>query len=229
MGFTALGLGFNHWERHKPFLKGKWDFYPFTIFDFIIWHNCSSVPIFLCTRRPQETHRILAVFSHSHPMPRRHPISCCGLSPGSFCFLRLPYWKTRRRWDDGNDIRTSARDRSKWCPIYILEVFHLTCTHYGEITTMLARPPFSSDLLNFGTKTIQINNSPNTFICDTCERNIAGLIDILITLQSTQPTPHQLEAAYTFFGASVSFFPSPFFVILSSQLSRRPRAETLAA
>ena len=94
---------------------------------------------------------------------------------------------------------------------------------------MLARPPFSSDLLNFGTKTIQINNSPNTFICDTCERNIAGLIDILITLQSTQPTPHQLEAAYTFFGASVSFFPSPFFVILSSQLSRRPRAETLAA
>ena len=36
MGFTALGLRFNHWERHKPFLKGKWDFYPFTIFDFII-------------------------------------------------------------------------------------------------------------------------------------------------------------------------------------------------
>ena len=37
MGFTVPRLGFNHWERHKPFLKGKWDFYPFTIFDFIIW------------------------------------------------------------------------------------------------------------------------------------------------------------------------------------------------
>ena len=55
-------------------------------------------------------------------------------------------------------------------------------THYGEITTMLARLPFSSDLLNFGTKTIQINNSPNTFISDTGEQKIPGLIDALIIL-----------------------------------------------
>ena len=26
----VLGLGFNQWERHKPFLKGKWDFYYMT-------------------------------------------------------------------------------------------------------------------------------------------------------------------------------------------------------
>ena len=94
---------------------------------------------------------------------------------------------------------------------------------------MLARPPFSSDLLNFGTKTIQINNSPKHFICDTCERNIAGSIDILITVQSTQPTPHQLEAAYTFFGANVSFFPLPLLCYALVFVSRRPRAETLAA
>ena len=112
-------------------------------------------------------------------MPRRHPISCCGLSPGSFCFLRSPYWKknekTLGRWEWHTHV--CAWQRSKWCPIYILQVFHLACTHYGEITTMpeRARPPFSSDLLNFGTKTIQINNSPNTFICDSGERNIPGL------------------------------------------------------
>ena len=47
---------------------------------------------------------------------------------------------------------------------------------------MLARPPFSSDLLNFGTKTIQITNSLNTSIYDTGEQNIRGLVDILITL-----------------------------------------------
>ena len=35
-GFTVLGLGFNHWERHEHFLKEEWDFSPFTIFDYII-------------------------------------------------------------------------------------------------------------------------------------------------------------------------------------------------
>ena len=107
------------------------------------------------------------------------------LVPRVFLFSEVTILKkkTRKRWDDGNDIRTFARDRDQNGARFIfLKVFHLACTHYGEITTMLARPPFSSDLLNFGTKTIQINNSPNTFICDTGERNIPGLIDILITL-----------------------------------------------
>ena len=36
MGFTALGLGFNHLERAKQFLKWERSFSPFTIFDYII-------------------------------------------------------------------------------------------------------------------------------------------------------------------------------------------------
>ena len=30
----------------------------------------------------------MSVSLHSHPMPRHHPISHCGSSPGSFWFLR---------------------------------------------------------------------------------------------------------------------------------------------
>ena len=167
----------------------------------------------------------MSVFSHSHPTPHRHPISCCGLSPGSFCFLRSPYWKTRRRWDDGNDIRTFARDRDQNGARFI----------FWKCSTMLARHPLSADLLNFGAKTIQINNSPNTFICDTGERNIPGLIDVLIIIFN-QPNHHRTNQKLRIhfselctFGTSVSFFSSPFFVMLSSQLSRRPRVETLAA
>jgi len=37
MRFTAMGLGFNHWEGKNNFtVKLEWDFSPFTIFDYII-------------------------------------------------------------------------------------------------------------------------------------------------------------------------------------------------
>ena len=36
IGLTALGLGFNHWEINKYFLKWEWNFSPSTIFNYII-------------------------------------------------------------------------------------------------------------------------------------------------------------------------------------------------
>ena len=45
MGLTALGLGFNHWERDRKFLNWEWDISPLMIFEYIIWHDCSHVPI----------------------------------------------------------------------------------------------------------------------------------------------------------------------------------------
>lgn len=79
---------------------------------------------------------------------------------------------------------------------------------------MLARLPFSSDLLNFGTKTIQINNSPNTFIRDTGEQNIPGLIDTLIILAhsliNTTSTAPIRSCLYIFRNCGVSGKAFPF-------------------
>ena len=36
MGFTALGVGFNHWERDKQILKWEWDFPSLPVSDTII-------------------------------------------------------------------------------------------------------------------------------------------------------------------------------------------------
>ena len=36
MGLTALGLGFNHWERDVQSLNWEWDISPLTIFEYII-------------------------------------------------------------------------------------------------------------------------------------------------------------------------------------------------
>ena len=36
MGFTALGVGFNHWERDKQFRKWEWDFPSLPVCDTII-------------------------------------------------------------------------------------------------------------------------------------------------------------------------------------------------
>ena len=119
----------------------------------------------------------------------------------------------RRRRDDGNDIRTFARDRDQNGARFI----------FWKCSTMLARHPLSADLLNFGAKTIQINNSPNTFICDTGERNIPGLIDVLIIIFN-QPNHHRTNQKLRIhfselcsFGTSVSFPPSPFFNLLCSR------------
>ena len=45
MGLTALGLRFNHWERDGQFLNWEWDISPLTILEYIIWHDCSHLPI----------------------------------------------------------------------------------------------------------------------------------------------------------------------------------------
>ena len=73
-------------------------------------------------------------------------------------------------------------------------------------------------------------------ICDARKQSIPGLIDVSSAKQSTLLAPHQSEAAFVGersfskswgLRASGSFFPLPL-PRLSSQLSRRTRAETLA-
>ena len=55
MGFTALRLGFKHWEREKPFLKWELNFSPFTILFDTIAQMClfKLKEIKFCTSRPQ--------------------------------------------------------------------------------------------------------------------------------------------------------------------------------
>ena len=63
MGFTALRLGFKHWEREKRFLKWELNFFPFTILFDTIAQMClfKLKEIKFCTSRPQQPHRIMSV------------------------------------------------------------------------------------------------------------------------------------------------------------------------
>lgn len=99
MKFNALGLGFNHLERAKQFLKWEWSFSLFTIsFSTILFDTNAQKCLFFeikemifCTSRPQKKHWVMPVF---------FCIQLAGLVTSAVCFR-------------GNNMRMFACDRDQ--------------------------------------------------------------------------------------------------------------------